>query len=238
MQAQNRQCFAHFGHGGNPPGQTFLYRCGRTNGKDCRRPVETTENAIHPEHLHDRPPWNKHDRLQPQHNGQNDRYCFRTCKQGSILQRIAGRLQTAGYHRIPSHVADSHTLIQAETFSHKNKVYFSTIGRSIALFNRLLKKSKNDKCSHETALSQKNCIIANLIFAFQKAIDLLDAVCRKALKTVIDFAKEPLTRQFTFEQACAVNDFFIQTPTDNMLPIHCLYCPIPSSRKTTILKGD
>lgn len=149
MQAQNRQCFAHFGHGGNPPGQTFLYRCGRTNGKDCRRPVETTENAIHPEHLHDRPPWNKHDRLQPQHNGQT-----------------------------------------------------------------------------------------NLIFAFQKAIDLLDAVCRKALKTVIDFAKEPLTKQFTFEQACAVNDFFIQTPTDNMLPIHCLYCPIPSSRKTSIPKGD
>ena len=49
-------------------------------------------------------------------------------------------------------------------------MYFSTIGRSITLFNRLLKKSKNDKCSYETALSQKNCIIANLISAFQKAI--------------------------------------------------------------------
>lgn len=117
-------------------------------------------------------------------------------------------------------------------------MYFSTIGRSIALFNRLLKKSKKDKYSYEAALSRKNCIIASLISAFQKAIELLDVVCRKALKTVIDFAKEPLTRQFTFEQACAVNDFFIQTPTDNMLPIHCLYCPIPSSRKTTIPKGD
>ena len=117
-------------------------------------------------------------------------------------------------------------------------MYFSTIGRSIALFNRLLKKSKNDKYSYEAALSRKNCIITNLISAFQKAIELLDVVCRKALKTVIDFDKESLTRQFTFEQACAVNDFFIQTPTDNMLPIHCLYCPIPSSRKTTIPKGD
>ena len=55
---------------------------------------------------------NKYDRLQPQHNGQNDRYCFHTCKQESILRRIAGRLQTAGSHRTPSHVADSHTLIQ------------------------------------------------------------------------------------------------------------------------------
>ena len=149
MQAQNGQCFAHFGHGGNPPGQTFLYRCGRTNGKDCRRPIETTENAIHPEHPHDRPPWNKHDRLQPQHNGQT-----------------------------------------------------------------------------------------NLIFAFQKAIDLLDAVCRKALKTVIDFAKEPLTRQSHSNRPVLSMIFFIQTQTDNMLPIHCLYCPIPSSRKTTIPKGD
>ena len=92
-------------------------------------------------------------------------------------------------------------------------MYFSTIGRSIALFNRLLKKSKKDKYSYEAALSRKNCIITSLISAFQKAIELLDVVCRKALKTVIDFAKEPLTRQFTFEQACAVNDFF-HTDTD------------------------
>lgn len=143
MQAQNRQCFAHFGHGGNPPGQTFLYRCGRTNGKDCRRPVETTENAIHPEHLHDRPPWNKHDRLQPQHNGQT-----------------------------------------------------------------------------------------NLIFAFQKAIDLLDAVCRKALKTVIDFAKETLTRQFTFEQACAVNDFsYRHRQTTCCRYIVCIVPSLPHGRR-------
>ena len=51
-------------------------------------------------------------------------------------------------------------------------------------YNRLLKKSQNDKKSYETALSQKNCIIASLISAFQKAIDLLDVVCRKALKAV------------------------------------------------------
>ena len=76
-----------------------------------------------------------------------------------------------------------------------------------------MKKSKKDKYSYEAALSRKNCIIASLISAFQKAIELLDVVCRKALKTVIDFAKEPLTRQFTFEQACAVNDFF-HTDTD------------------------
>ena len=74
-------------------------------------------------------------------------------------------------------------------------------------YNRLLKKSQNDKKSYETALSRKNCIIASLISAFQKAIDLLDVVCRKALKAVIDFAKKPIARRFTYEQACAVNDF-------------------------------
>ena len=74
-------------------------------------------------------------------------------------------------------------------------------------YNRLLKKSQNDKKSYETALSQKDCIIANLISAFQKAIELLDTVCRKALKAVIDFAKKPIARRFTYEQACAVNDF-------------------------------
>lgn len=57
------------------------------------------------------------------------------------------------------------------------------------------------------ALSQKNCIITNLISAFQKAIDLLNIVCRKALKAVIDFAKKPIARRFTYEQACAVNEF-------------------------------
>lgn len=74
-------------------------------------------------------------------------------------------------------------------------------------YNRLLKKSQSDKKSYETALSQKDCIIANLISAFQKAIDLLDVVCRKALKAVIDFAKKPAARRFTYEQACAVNEF-------------------------------
>ena len=68
-------------------------------------------------------------------------------------------------------------------------------------YTRLLKKS------YETALSQKNCIIANLISAFQKAIELLDTVCRKALKVVIDFAKKPIARRFIYEQACAVNEF-------------------------------
>lgn len=74
-------------------------------------------------------------------------------------------------------------------------------------YNSLLKKSQNDKKSYEAALSQKNCIMANLISAFQKAIELLDVVCRKALKAVIDFAKKPIARRFTYEQACAVNDF-------------------------------
>ena len=70
-----------------------------------------------------------------------------------------------------------------------------------------MKKSKKDKYSYEAALSRKNCIIASLISAFQKAIELLDVVCRKALKAVIDFAKKPIARRFTYEQACAVNDF-------------------------------
>lgn len=34
------------------------------------------------------------------------------------------RSQTAGCHRTPSHVADSHTLIQAEIFSHKKRCIF------------------------------------------------------------------------------------------------------------------
>lgn len=80
-------------------------------------------------------------------------------------------------------------------------------------YNRLLKKSQSDKKSYETALSQKNCIITNLIYAFQKAIELLDTVYRKALKAVIDFAKKPIARRFTFEQACAVNEF-LDTNTD------------------------
>ena len=80
-------------------------------------------------------------------------------------------------------------------------------------YNRLLKKSQSDKESYETALSQKNCIITNLIYAFQKAIELLDTVCRKALKAVIDFSKKPIARRFTFEQACAVNEF-LDTNTD------------------------
>lgn len=82
-------------------------------------------------------------------------------------------------------------------------------------YNRLLKKSQSDKKSYETALSQKNCIIANLISAFQKAIDLLDVVCRKALKAIIDFAKKPTAKQFTYEQACAVNNF-LYTDTDRL----------------------
>ena len=80
-------------------------------------------------------------------------------------------------------------------------------------YNRLLKKSQSDKKSYETALSQKNCIITNLIYAFQKAIELLDTVYRKALKAVIDFAQKPIARRFTFEQACAVNEF-LDTNTD------------------------
>ena len=68
-------------------------------------------------------------------------------------------------------------------------------------YNRLLKKS------YETALSQKNCIIANLISAFQKSIGLLDTVCRKTLKAVIDIAKKPIARRVTYEQSCAVNEF-------------------------------
>lgn len=63
------------------------------------------------------------------------------------------------------------------------------------------------KKPYETALSQKNCIIANFISVFQKAIELLDTVCRKTLKVVINFAKKPIARRFTYEQASAVNDF-------------------------------
>ena len=80
-------------------------------------------------------------------------------------------------------------------------------------YNRLLKKSQSDKKSYEVALSQKDSIIAVLQAAFQKTIGLLDVICRRALKAVIDFAKNPIARRFTFEQACAVNEFF-DTNTD------------------------
>ena len=74
-------------------------------------------------------------------------------------------------------------------------------------YNRLLKKLQSDKKSYEVALSQKDSIIAVLQAAFQKTIGLLDVICRRALKAVIDFAKNPIARRFTYEQACAVNDF-------------------------------
>lgn len=41
----------------------------------------------------------------------------------------------------------------------------------------------------------------------------MDTVCRKALKAIIDFSKKPIARRFTFEQACAVNEF-LDTNTD------------------------
>ena len=42
---------------------------------------------------------------------------------------------------------------------------------------------------------------------------MLNTVCRKALKAVIDFSKKPIARRLTFEQACAVNEF-LDTNTD------------------------
>lgn len=74
-------------------------------------------------------------------------------------------------------------------------------------YNRLLKKSQNDKNTYEFNLSQRDYAIAILKAAFQKAVELLDVVCRKALQAVIDFAKKPIAKRFTYEQACAVNDF-------------------------------
>ena len=74
-------------------------------------------------------------------------------------------------------------------------------------YNCLQKKAQSDKSAYEAPLSQKDYIIAFLESAFLKAIDLLDTVCRKALKAVIDFSKKPIARRFTYEQACAVNDF-------------------------------
>ena len=74
-------------------------------------------------------------------------------------------------------------------------------------YNRLLKNSQNDKSTYEFNLSQRDYAIAILKAAFQKTVELLDVVCRKALQAVIDFAKKPIARRFTYEQACAVNDF-------------------------------
>lgn len=80
-------------------------------------------------------------------------------------------------------------------------------------YNRLLKKAQSDKSAYKATLLQKDFIISLLKSAFLKAIDTLDAVCRKALQAVIDFAKKPAARRFTYEQACAVNDF-LDTDTD------------------------
>lgn len=74
-------------------------------------------------------------------------------------------------------------------------------------YNRLLKKVQSDKNAYKATLLQKDFIISLLKSAFLKTIDMLDAVCRKALQAVIDFAKKPAARRFTFEQACAVNEF-------------------------------
>ena len=77
-------------------------------------------------------------------------------------------------------------------------------------YNRLLKKSQNDKSTYEFNLSQRDYAIVTLKNAFQKMVELLDIVCRKALQAVIGFAKKPIARRFTFEQASAVNDFLEQ----------------------------
>ena len=82
-------------------------------------------------------------------------------------------------------------------------------------YNRLLKKSQSDKSTYEFNLSQRDYAIAILKNAFQKMVELLDVVCRKALQAVIDFAKKPIARRFTYEQACAVNDF-LDTDTDRL----------------------
>ena len=83
-------------------------------------------------------------------------------------------------------------------------------------YNRLLKKAHRDKNAYKAILSQKDFIISLLKSAFLKAIETLDAVCRMALQAVIDFAKKSIARRFTYEQACAVNDF-LDTGTDR----HC-----------------
>lgn len=83
-------------------------------------------------------------------------------------------------------------------------------------YNRLQKKAQSDKSAYKATLLQKDFTISLLKSAFLKTIDLLDAVCRKALQAVIDFAKKPIARRFTYEQACAVNDF-LDTGTDR----HC-----------------
>lgn len=82
-------------------------------------------------------------------------------------------------------------------------------------YNRLLKKSQSDKSTYEFNLSQRDYAIAILKNAFQKMVELLDVVCRKALQAVIDFAKKPIARRFSYEQACAVNDF-LDTDTDRL----------------------
>ena len=105
-------------------------------------------------------------------------------------------------------------------------------------YNRLLKKSQNDKNTYEFNLSQRDYAIAILKAAFQKAVELLDVVCRKALQAVIDFAKKPIAKRFTYEQTCAVNEFLDTDTTDNMLQPLCLYYPTPFSRKTNTPKGD
>lgn len=79
-------------------------------------------------------------------------------------------------------------------------------------YNRLLKKSQNDKSTYEFNLSQRDYAIAILKAAFQKAVELLDVVCRKALQAVFDFAKKPIAKRFTYEQACAVNEFLDTGP--------------------------
>ena len=97
----------------------------------------------------------------------------------------------------------------------------------------IYRKRQSDKSAHEAILSQKDYVIAFLESAFLKVIDLLDTVCRKALKAVIDFSKKPIARRFTFEQACAVNEF-LDTDADRQhaaCTLSVLSCPFLTKKE-------
>ena len=86
-------------------------------------------------------------------------------------------------------------------------------------YNRLLKKSQNDKSTYEFNLSQRDYAIAILKAAFQKAVELLDVVCRKALQAVIVFAQNRLPNGSHTSKPVQSMISLIPTQTDYVLPI-------------------
>lgn len=76
-------------------------------------------------------------------------------------------------------------------------------------YDKLQKEYQEEKQMLEQLLTQRDTTIADLESAIIVVVALLSKECYKALKSIIEYAKKPLAKRFTFEQAKAVNDFLV-----------------------------